>query len=121
MADGKLFPLEDLPGQYFSGARRITDDGGEFPGLPSMLNALRKIGGGEAGEGTILNGTALIAVVFATPFEAGTTVRVLVTAKADPGVGNNVWLTAISETGFTINTTGAVGADTAFDYLAVAE
>lgn len=121
MAGGKTFPDEPLPKEYFQGQRRIHRDSGDYPDLATMLSAMRKIAGGRTGTDTIANGTSSKAVTFATAFPAGTTVRVFCFPRADIGATNSLWAASVSVTGFTATTTGNVGADVAFDYLAVAE
>lgn len=121
MAGGKTYPDEDLPIQYFQGQQKIHRDSGDHPDLVAMFNALRKIAGGRTGTDTIANGTSSKAVTFGTAFPTGTTVRVFCFPRADIGATNSLWAASVSETGFTATTTGNVGADVAFDYLAVAE
>lgn len=120
MANGADFPDEDLPGQFFSGQQRVVEDASEYPGLATLLNRTRQVASARIGTDTIPNGAALKAVTFATAFPAGTTVRVVaVLPRADIGAANSLWVDTVSETGFTVHTTGAVGADIDFDYIAV--
>lgn len=118
-----VFPDADLTKEAFSGGKRLAGDSADpFPYLFEMLNALRKIAGGRVGSDTIANGTAAKAVTFATAFPAGTTVKIVgLVPRADITNTNSIWVDTVSETGFTVKTTGNVGADIDFDYLAVAE
>lgn len=120
MAQGKTFPDEDFPKDYFSGQKHIGQDPDDFPDLWEILNSLRKIAGGRVGSDTVANGTSSKAVTFATAFPAGTTVKIVgLVALAEVGNTNSVWAASVSETGFTITLTGNVPGDVIFDYLAV--
>lgn len=120
MTQGKTFPDEDLPRDYFSGQKHVQATEDDFPDLHEIINAMRKVGAARVGSDTIGNGTSSKAVTFATAFPTGTTVKVVgIVPRADIGATNSLWAASVSETGFTATTTGNVGADIAFDYIAV--
>lgn len=70
----------------------------------------------EIGTGQITIGNTTVAVTFATQFEAGETPKVELQPLGD--AGGAIWPTAITNTGFTANITGALGVNLDFEYRA---
>lgn len=68
------------------------------------------------GTATVLSAGTSTSVTFGTAW-AGAPAVVIVTPKSDPAV--RYWVSSISTTGFTINTSAAPGADTDFMWLAI--
>jgi len=118
MAGGKLYPDEALPEGYFAGQKHITREPDDYPDLWELLNSVRGGGGTRQGSGTVVSPGTSIAVTFPTAFPAGSTVRVVATAE---GQNVNVYPTAITVTGCTLNISGALGVDCVVAYTAFAE
>lgn len=117
MAEGKTYPLEDLPDSYFSGGKHLERTPDDYPDLHELFNLLRAGGGGAAvGHDTVAAGDTTKAVTFATAFPAGSTVKVLCVAEANV----NCYPSAISETGFTANISGILGTDVDVAFVAFA-
>ncbi len=101
----------DLVNGIVADASGTTDENFEFDGTTHLKGNTN-----IRGVATVANGDTTIAVTFATSFETAP-VAILLTPKSDPG--DDYWVTAITEGGFTINVGTAVGGNTTFMWFAI--
>lgn len=115
MAGGILFPDEDLPESYFQGGTHLYREPDAYPDLHQLFNFVRGAGGARKGKGTVLAGQTAIAVTFSSAFPAASAVKVVATAQ---GQNVNVWVSAISVSGCTLNIAATLGVDCDVAYTA---